>query len=69
MPYLDKTVYEIKQKITAVCDNVRNADAKKTAEEVDRIEKLIRGKLTESFKNGIEVGKNEAKKSGTKVRK
>ncbi len=36
---------------------------------MDRIEKLIRGKLTQLFKNGIEVSKSEGKKSGTKVRK
>jgi hypothetical protein len=69
MPYLDKTIHEITKEITAVCDSVKNADEKETAQEMDRIEKLIREKLTESFKNGIEVGKKESNKNGTKVRK
>lgn len=72
MSYLDKAVFEMKQKITAVCDNLRIAETDgRTAEEqqrleeqeMDRLEKLIREKLVESFKNGIEVGRKQGENS------
>jgi hypothetical protein len=66
MSYLDKTVYEVVQKITAACDNSRHLNADGVAEEMGRIEKLVREKLVESFKNGIEVGKG--RKAGRNAR-
>ena len=57
MSYLDKTVDEMKGKIMLFHKYLKDA---KTEDEVGRytkrLEEYIRGKLLESFKNGIEVG-------------
>lgn len=64
MGYLNETVSEMKAKIMTVCQYVKNA---KTQQEVtrytDKLEEYIKGKLLESFKNGIEVSN---KKRGSK---
>ena len=70
MSYLDKTVLEMKEKIMLIYEYLNNA---KTEEEVTRqtkkLEELLKEKLIESFKNGIEIGKERKVSRAERVRK
>ena len=63
MTYLDKTVAEMKGKIMVVYGHLKSAQTEEDAgKQMDKLERYIRGKLIESFKNGIELG---SKKRGS----
>ncbi len=60
MSYLDKTVAEMKYQIMNTFQSLRNVSTEKQATyHIDKLEKLIKEQLIQSFKNGIEVGKKK----------
>ncbi len=60
MSYLDKTVAEMKYQIMNTFQSLRNASTEKQATyHIEKLEKLIKDQLIQSFKNGIEVGKKK----------
>ena len=64
MTYLDKTMAEMKGKIMLTYEYLKNAATEdEVVRHTDKLEKYIRGKLVQSFKNGIEVG---SKKRGSR---
>jgi hypothetical protein len=60
MSYLNDSVFELKQKIIALCVDVENGcPPVEFTEEIEMLEKLIKEKLIQSFNNGIEVGRKQ----------
>ena len=70
MNYLDETILALKERIMLSFQYLRSAqteaDVKK---QTDAIEQALREKLVESFKNGVEIGRKEAKGKKWKERK
>jgi len=64
MSYLDDTILEMKENIMLAFQYLKNARTEsEVTEQTQKLEALIKEKLVQSFKNGIEVGKREAKKA------
>lgn len=64
MSYLDKTVAEMKYQIMNTFQSLRNVSTEKQATyHIEKLEKLIKDQLIQSFKNGIELGKKKQSSS------
>jgi len=62
MNYLDETILALKERIMLSFQNLKSAQTEDDVKrQTDAIEQALREKLVESFKNGVEIGKNEAK--------
>ena len=62
MNYLDETILALKERIMLSFQNLKAARTEgEVKRQTEAVEQALREKLVESFKNGVDIGRKEAK--------